>query len=34
MGAGRTRMSDAPVYNDAIVKKFVIATVFWGVVAF
>jgi cytochrome c oxidase cbb3-type subunit 1 len=27
-------MSDASIYNDAIVKKFVIATVFWGVVAF
>ena len=27
-------MSDAPIYNDAIVKKFVIATVFWGIVAF
>ena len=24
----------APVYNEAIVKKCVIATVFWGVVAF
>src|SRR5262249_5038424 len=41
--AGRpARMSDhalplslaAPVYNEAIVKKCVIATVFWGVVAF
>jgi cytochrome c oxidase cbb3-type subunit 1 len=37
MRAGRTGMSDArlvPRYNDDVVKKFVIATVFWGVVAF